>query len=108
ENLDADELADLAPDLPPDVVAQVRQGLTDTERARLTAALSYPEDTVGAIMDFDMVRVRNDVTVEVVLRYLRRLPELPDHTDQIFVVNRNERLQGSLYVTRLLISEPET
>lgn len=108
ETLDADELADLANDLPPDVVAAVHQSLTDTEKARLTAAMSYPDDTVGAIMDFDMVRVRDHVTVEVVLRYLRRLPELPDHTDQIFVVNRHERLQGTIYVTRLLISEPDT
>src|SRR5690606_16087094 len=73
-----------------------------------SAAMSYPEDTVGAIMDFDMVRVRDDVTLEVVLRYLRRLPELADHTDQVFVVDRHERLQGTLYVTRILISEPET
>ena len=108
ENLDADELADLAADLPADVVAEVQQGLTEQERARLSAAMSYPEDTVGAIMDFDMVRVRDDVTLEVVLRYLRRLPDLPDHTDQIFVVDRNERLQGALYVTRILISEPDT
>jgi len=108
ENLDADELADLASDLPPDVVAEVQQGLTEEERARLSAAMSYPEDTVGAIMDFDMVRVRDDVTLEVVLRYLRRLPELADHTDQVFVVDRHERLQGTLYVTRILISEPET
>lgn len=107
-NLDADELADLADDLPPDVVAEVQQGLTEQERARLSAALSYPEDTVGAIMDFDMVRVRDDVTLEVVLRYLRRLPELPDHTDQVFVVDRRERLQGTLYLTRILVSEPET
>lgn len=105
--LDADELADLADDLPPDVVAEVQQGLTEQERARLSAALSYPEDTVGAIMDFDMVRVRDDVTLEVVLRYLRRLPELPDHTDQVFVVDRRERLQGTLYLTRILVSEPE-
>src|SRR5690606_2112003 len=108
ENLDADELADLAPDLPPDVVAEVQQGLTEQERARLSAALSYPEDTVGAIMDFDMVRVRDDIRLEVVLRYLRRLAELPDHTDQIFVVDRKERLQGTLYLTSLLISEPDT
>ena len=108
ETLDADELADLAPELPDDVVAEVQQGLTEQERARLSTAMSYPDDTVGAIMDFDMVRVRNNVTLEVVLRYLRRLQELPDHTDQIFVVDRNERLQGTLYLTRLLTSEPES
>ncbi len=108
ETLDADELADLADELPDDVVAAVHQSLTEAERARLTASMSYPDDSVGAIMDYDLVRVREHVTVEVVLRYLRRLPELPDHTDQIFVVDRQERLKGTIYVTRLLISEPDT
>lgn len=107
-NMDADELADLAPDLPPDVVAEVQKGLTEEERAQLLEAMGYPEDSVGAIMDFEMVRVREDVTLEVVLRYLRRLQELPDHTDQIFVVDRQDRLQGSLSVSRLLVAEPET
>ncbi|VCU69523.1 Magnesium transporter MgtE [Pigmentiphaga humi] len=108
ENLEADELADLAPDLPPEVVAEVQKGLTDEERARLTEVMSYPENSVGAIMDFEMVRVRNDVTLEVVLRYLRRLNELPDHTDQIFVVDRLDKLQGSLPINRLIVSDPDT
>lgn len=106
-NMDADELADLAPDLPPDVVAEVQKGLTDEERAQLIEAMGYPEGSVGAIMDFEMVRVREDVTLEVVLRYLRRLHELPDHTDQIFVVDRQDRLQGVLPISSLLVSEPE-
>jgi len=108
ENLDADELADLAPDLPADVVAEVQKGLTDEERAQLLEAMGYPEDSVGAIMDFEMVRVREDVSLEVVLRYLRRLHELPDHTDQIFVVDRQDKLQGTLPLSTLLLSEPET
>src|SRR3546814_1827817 len=69
--MDADEIADLAADLPADVMAKVQKGLTDEERAQLIEAMGYPEDTVGAIMDFEMVRVRADVTLEVVLRYLR-------------------------------------
>lgn len=81
--MDADEIADLVDDLPPGVIAEVQKGLTDAERSQLLEAMGYPEDTVGAIMDFDMVRVREDITLEVVLRYLRRLQELPDHTDQI-------------------------
>jgi len=108
EHMDADEIADLAPDLPPDVVAEVQKGLTEQERAQLLEAMGYPEGTVGAIMDFEMVRVREDVTLEVVLRYLRRLQELPDHTDQIFVVDRQDRLQGTLPVSILLVKEPET
>lgn len=105
--MDTDELAYLVPDLPPDVVAEVQKGLTDTERAQLIEAMGYPDDTVGAIMDFEMVRVREDVTLEVVLRYLRRLQELPDHTDQVFVVDREDRLRGTLALTKLLVSEPD-
>ncbi|CAM5440738.1 magnesium transporter [Eoetvoesiella caeni] len=105
--MDADEIADLAADLPPDVIAEVQKGLTDEERAQLIEAMGYPEDTVGAIMDFEMVRVRDDVSLEVVLRYLRRLHELPDHTDQIFVVDRQDKLLGTLALSRLLVSEPE-
>lgn len=108
ENMDADELADIAPDLPADVVAEVQKGLTDEERARLIEAMGYPDDSVGGIMDFEMVRVREDVSLEVVLRYLRRLPELPDHTDQVFVVNRTDKLLGTLTLSSLLVNEPET
>ena len=107
ESLDADEIADLAPDLPRDVVEEVSRQLTQEERDQLRAALSYREDTVGARMDFDMVKVREDVSLEAVLRYLRRFDALPDHTDQVFVVDRTGRLQGSLPLGGLLINEPE-
>jgi magnesium transporter len=106
--LDADEIADLAPDLPEEVIQDVFKALSTEEREQLRAAMSYPEDAVGALMDFEMIEVREDVTLEVVLRYLRRLEQLPDHTDQLFVVDRGERLQGLLPVNRLLVSDPET
>lgn len=106
-NMNADEIADLANDLPPDVIAEVQKGLTVEERAHLIAAMGYPENSVGGIMDFEMVRVREDVSLEVVLRYLRRLPELPDHTDQIFVVDRGDKLLGVLTLSALLVNEPD-
>jgi magnesium transporter len=107
ETLEADELADIAPDLPPAVIAEVVQSLPAEERERLRAALSYPEGTVGALMDFDHVAVREDVTLEAVTRYLRRMDELPDHTDQLFVVDRGLRLKGSLPLARLIVSDLE-
>ncbi len=106
-SLDADELADLAPDLPPEVIQDVFQSLDSEGREQLSAAMSYAEDSVGALMDFDMVTVREDVTLEVVLRYLRRFDDLPDHTDKLFVIDRNERLQGILTLESLLINDPE-
>ncbi len=105
ETLDADELADLAPDLPQGVIDDVFRSLPAEEREHLRAAMSYAEDSVGSIMDFDMVTVREDVTLEVVLRYLRRFEELPDHTDQLFVIDREEHLKGVLPLNILLVNE---
>ena len=107
ETLDADELADLAPDLPPEVMLDVFQSLDSEEREQLRAAMSFPEESVGALMDFDMVTVREDVTLEVVLRYLRRFDELPDHTDKLFVIDREDHLKGILTLESLLINDPE-
>lgn len=108
EELDADELADLAPDLPPKVFDLLSSELTPEEREQVRAAMSFPEDSVGARMDFEMVTIRDDVTLEVVLRYLRRFDELPDQTDQVFIIDRDDKLIGSLPLDRLLINEPET
>jgi magnesium transporter len=99
--LEADEIADLAPDLPSEVIKDVFKLL----REQLREAMSYAESTVGALMNFDMVQIREDVTLEVVLRYLRRLDELPDHTDQLFVVDRQEHLKGLLPVNILLVTD---
>ena len=105
ETLEADELADLAADLPAEVIQEVVQSLPAEERERLRSALSYPEGTVGALMDFEMVTVREDVTLEAVTRYLRRMDELPDHTDQLYVVDRERRLRGTLPLARLIVSD---
>src|SRR5512147_1667773 len=105
ETLEADEIADLVPDLPQQVVQDVIRALPQEEREQLRAALSYEEGTVGALMDFDQVAVREDVTLEAVTRYLRRLDELPGHTDQLFVVDREQQLRGTLPLARLIVSD---
>ena len=107
ETLEADELADIAADLPAGVMEEVVQSLPLEERERLRAALSYPEGSVGALMDFDHVAVREDVTLEAATRFLRRMDELPGHTDQLFVVDRAQRLKGSLPLARLIVSDLE-
>ncbi|RHJ35646.1 magnesium transporter [Sutterella sp. AM11-39] len=106
EGLDTDEIADLVDDLPPDVVAEVQEGLSHEERAQLRAAMSYPEDSVGARMDFEMISIRQDVSLEIVLKFLRRFESLPDHTDQLFVVDRQGKFLGALPVAQILVHEP--
>ncbi len=105
EQLDTDELADLAPDLPKDVLQDLMESLDSQRRERLQSTLSYPEETVGALMDFDIVTIREDITLEVALRYLRRLGGLPDHTDKLFVVDRNDILRGVLPLKRMVVHD---
>ncbi len=106
EQLDADEVADLAEDLPDDVLHELMQRMDVPEREQLRSAMSYDDDQVGSIMDFEMVSIREDVSLEVVLRYLRRFDELPEHTDKIFVVNDDNRLTGVLPIKWLLVNDP--
>ena len=107
EDMDLDDLADFVADLPEAVTAQVLRSLSQRDRERLSAVLSYPEDSAGGLMNPDTISVRPDVTLEVVMRYLRMLGEMPDKTDAIFVVDRNDRYLGSLYVSRLLTRDPD-
>jgi len=107
ETLEADEIADLAPDLPDAVVQDVIRALPQEERVLLRAALSYEEGTVGALMDFDQVTVRADVSLEAATRYLRALDELPAHTDQLFVIDRGGKLLGTLPLARLIVTDLE-
>src|SRR5690606_16390786 len=107
ETLDTDEIAELAPDLPSDVVEEVRRGLSTEEREQLRASMSFPEGSVGELMDFEAITVQQGYTLDMVLRELRRLQELPDHTDQVYVVDERGELVGSLPLDRLLINQPD-
>jgi len=107
EGLAVDDLADLLAELPEAVTRQVLRTMDQQDRDRLSTVLAFPEDSAGGLMNTDTVTVRPDVPVEVVLRYLRMRGELPERTDCLFVVDRNDRYLGALPVTRLLTVDPD-
>jgi magnesium transporter len=107
ENMELDDLADLVGDLPEAVAAQVVKSMDAQDRERMNTLLLYESDTAGGLMNTDTVSVRADVTVEVVLRYLRMRGELPDKTDRLIVVDRNDSYLGTVALTRLLTEDPE-
>lgn len=107
EDMELDDMADLVAGLPEAVTHQVLRSLSQRDRERLSAVLSYPEDSAGGLMNPDTISVRPDVTLEVVIRYLRMLGEMPEKADAIFVVDRNDRFLGSLFLSQLLTSDPE-
>ena len=107
EGLAVDDLADLLSGLPEALTQRVLRSMDQQDRVRLTSVLAYPEDTAGGLMNTDTVTVRPDVTLDVVMRYLRMRGELPERTDCLFVVDRDDRYLGALPVTRLLTADPE-
>jgi len=107
DGMELDDLADLVADLPEALTQEILRSLDHQDQERLRQVLAYDEDSAGGLMNVDIVTVRPDVTVEVVLRYLRAHAEIPDGTDTIFVVNRDNEYVGSLFLTRLLTQDPE-
>ena len=107
EDMEVDDLADLVGDLPETVGAQLVRSMDAQDRERLNTILSFEPDTAGGLMNTDTVSVRADVTVEVVLRYLRMRGELPDKTDRLFVADRADLYLGTVALTRLLTEDPE-
>ncbi|MDO0836434.1 magnesium transporter [Xanthomonas campestris pv. campestris] len=108
EDLDIDDLANLVEDLPDTVIDEVLKSMDRENRERLEQVLSYPEDTAGRLMNPDVVTVRADVNVDVVLRYLRLRGELPDHTDHLYVVSRRHQYLGRVPLAALVTHEDST
>ncbi len=105
EGLDTDDLADILQTLPEQVIYQVLQAMDDQDRKRVETVLSYPEDSAGGLLNTDTITVRRSHTLDVVLRYLRRHDEIPEMTDNVLVVDREDTLVGILPLRKLLVSD---
>ncbi len=105
ENMDLDDLADLLQDLPEAVSGELLRSMDLQNRQRLEAVLAYPEDSAGGLMNTDPVTVRADVTLDVVLRYLRWRGSIPEQTDNLIVIDRNDKYVGILPLGQLLIND---
>ncbi|MFQ5934809.1 MAG: magnesium transporter [Acidiferrobacterales bacterium] len=105
--LDTDDIADLLPELSPGVTAEILFFMDKQDRQRLDAVMSYPEDTAGGLMNVDVVTVREDITLQVVFRYLRLRGELPEQTNTLYVVDKVQKLVGELPLVKLLTADPK-
>ncbi|MBV1931864.1 MAG: magnesium transporter [Porticoccaceae bacterium] len=104
--LDADDVADVLQQLPHRIIPHVLQAMDNQDRLRVESVLPYDEDSAGGLMNTDTITVRPDLTIDVILRYLRRHEELPEVTDSLFVVNRNDTFLGTLPLAKILTSSP--
>ena len=105
--LEPDDLADIIQDLPEPMADQVLLSMDAQNRERVAESLNYPPDTAGGLMNVDVLTVRADVEVDVVLRFLRRFGPIPENQNQLFVVDRSDKLLGSVLLLDLLMAEPE-
>ena len=106
EQLDEDDVADILQELPDEVTGQVLSIMDEQYRQRLQTVLSFPDDIAGGLMSTDTITIRADLTLDVVLRYLRRHSEMPASTDSLIVVTRDDRFVGLLPIQTLLVSDP--
>ena len=107
KDLETDDVADIIQDLPEDVQDTVLLSMDEQNRRRLASVLSYPEDTAGGLMNTDVIPIRADVSLDVVIRYLRRVENIPEKTDNLMVVDRENLYLGALSVIDILIGDPE-
>jgi magnesium transporter len=107
EGMALDDLADLVADLPETLTQEVIRSLDHQDRERLTQVLAFDEDSAGGLMNIDIITVRPDVTIEVVLKYLRNQKSIPQGTDSIYVVNRDNIYKGALLLSSLVTEDPD-
>ena len=106
QTLDNDDLVDILADFPDEVIPRVLDAMDEQRRQRGETAMAFPEDTAGGLMNTDTITIRADISLDVVLRYLRRLGAIPETTDSLFVVDRDGIYLGAIRLTQLLISDP--
>jgi len=106
KGLEIDDLVDILSDYPEEVIQRLLQSMDKDYRLRLEAVMSYPEDTAGGLMNTDAITVRADISLDVVLRYLRLHGEIPETTDNLIVINREGHYLGTLALTDLLTKDP--
>ena len=104
-SLETDDLADIFNDLPDVVLHQVVRSMSNQDRRRLQSVMAYDENSAGGLMNLDMISIRPNVNLDVVLRYLRQRGELPDNTDKLFVVDKDDQFIGILNISDLLTQD---
>ena len=105
QDMELDDLADLLVDLPETVTEQVITALDRQDQIRLESVMSYDEDTAGGLTNPRIISVRRGITIEVLMRYLKRLNKLPEHTNYIYIVNRNDEYLGALKLVDLFLED---
>ena len=106
KELEPDETVDILQNLPEERMNTILSKMSLRDRKRIEIGLTYPENTAGGLLNTDVISVRPSHSIEVVINYLRDQKELPDNTDKIFVVNKEDEYVGELAIGKIITSKP--
>ena len=107
QNLELDEMVDILQNLPQQRISFLLSKMTKLDRERVEMVLEYPEDSAGGLLNNDIISVQQDSTLNLVLEYLRSIGDIPENTDKLFVVSKNNNFIGELKISKIISSNPE-
>jgi magnesium transporter len=107
QNLELDEMVDILQNLPQQRISFLLSKMTKIDRERVEMVLEYPEDSAGGLLNNDIISVQKDSTLNLVLEYLRSIGDIPENTDKLFVVSKNNNFIGELKISKIISSNPE-
>ena len=107
QNLELDEMVDVLQNLPQQRISFLLSKMTKIDRERVEMVLEYPEDSAGGLLNNDIISVQKDSTLNLVLEYLRSIGDIPENTDKLFVVSKNNNFIGELKISKIISSNPE-
>ena len=106
KEIELDEIVDILQNLTEERTKNILSKMSLRDRKRIEEGLEYPDDTAGGLLNTDVISVRPHHSLELVLRYLRNQEELPENTDKIFVVSKNDVYVGELSISKIITSDP--
>ena len=107
QNLELDEMVDILQNLPQQRTSFLLSKMTKIDRERVEMVLEYPEDSAGGLLNNDIISVQKDSSLNLVLEYLRSIGDIPENTDKLFVVSKNNNFIGELKISKIISSDPE-
>ena len=107
KELELDEIVDILQNLPEERMKMILSSMSKIDRKRIEIGLTFPENTAGGLLNTDVISVRPDNSIDLVISYLRDQKKLPDSTDKIFVVNDDNEYLGELFIGEIVTKEPK-
>ena len=104
--LESDDATDIIAELPPSISEKILRAMPAEESDEVKELLQYPEDSAGGIMATEFVSVYANDTVKKAMRAVREKVKENMVIHNLYVVDDNDKLVGSLTLQALVLHTP--